>query len=489
MPLFTPGRRWQPAYLPFHKDPLPDRIVEFIERSVKGPLFGCRMCGNCLLQETAFICPMECPKGLRNGPCGGSTPEHCYVDPTRPCIWYKIYQRAEKLGRLDKLMEVLPPLDWEKVGTDTWADVYRQLRKSGMRKTIAGWINPKTRQTAWNEFFKAIRQPGWWQGDDQPHVAPPHEPVSKLEARLAAGEFVVTAEIAPPLAASPDDVVKKINMLRDSIDAANFTDNPSATPRMSSLVCSAIAVQYGVEPVMQIAARERTRMGLQSTILGAAALGIRNVLCLTGDHPRLGPSPHGRMDIWDIDSIQMIWILRRMRDERRFLDERELKCAPPLFIGAAGSPFASSERFQALREEKKVNAGAQFFQTNLVYDVEGFERWLAALDHGGVLNRVHVLAGVTPMRSAKAARLINAVPGVKVPSALIERLEKAADPKEEGVQITLEIVDRVKRLPGVSGIHFMAVGWESIVPRLVKESGLLKSKPVALEAAGAPVMA
>jgi methylenetetrahydrofolate reductase (NADPH) len=474
MPGFTPGRRWQPAYLPFHDEPLVDRIVEAVELAIKGPLWGCRMCGNCLLQETAFICPMECPKGLRNGPCGGSTPEYCYVDKTRPCIWYKIYERAEKMGREERLMEVLPPLDWEKVGTDTWMDVYRHWHEvGGLKATLNALKLPKKeRDEAWDKFFYEIRQPEWWKGDDEPHPALPHEPVSKLEAKLTAGEFVVTAEIAPPLGASTDEVVKKVNMLRDHVDAANFTDNPSATPRMSSLVCSAISLQNGLEPVMQIAARERTRMGAQSTILGAAALGIRNVLCLTGDHPRTGPSPHGRMDIWDIDSIQMIWMFRRMRDEGHFLDPREIKAPPLLFLGAAGSPFASNERFQAMREEKKVNAGAQFFQTNLVYDVEGFERYLEALAKRGVLGRVFVLAGVTPIRSAKAANIMNEVPGVKVPKAIIERMEKAADPKEEGVQITLEIVDKIKRLPGVSGIHFMAVGWESIVPRLVKEGGL-----------------
>jgi methylenetetrahydrofolate reductase (NADPH) len=449
-------------------------MLEATERVTKGALFGCRMCGNCLLQETAFICPMECPKGLRNGPCGGSTPERCYVDTTRPCIWYKIYERAEKLGREERLMEVLPPLDWEKVGTDTWKDVYRHWREVGGAKATLNALRlpPKERDEAWDKFFREIRQPEWWKGDAQPHPAPPHAPVSNLERKLTAGEFVVTAEIAPPLGASPDDVVKKIDLLRDYVDAANFTDNPSATPRMSSLVCAALAVQRGLEPVMQIAARERTRMGLQSTILGAAALGIRNVLCLTGDHPRLGPSPHGRMDIWDIDSIQMIWILRRMRDEGHFLDARELKSAPALFIGAAGSPYASNQRFQALREQKKVNAGAQFFQTNLVYDLEGFERYLAALDQRGVLGRAFLLAGLTPVRSAKAARIMNEVPGVKIPPPLIERLEQAKDQKEEGVQITLEIVDRVKRMPGVKGLHFMAVGWESIVPRLVTESGL-----------------
>jgi methylenetetrahydrofolate reductase (NADPH) len=215
---------------------------------------------------------------------------------------------------------------------------------------------------------------------------------------------------------------------------------------------------------------------LQSEVLGAAALGIRNVLCLTGDHPLLGPAPHGRMDIWDIDSVQMIWILRRMRDEGHFLDGRPLKCNPALFIGAAGSPYASTDRFQALREEKKVNAGAQFFQTNLVYDVEGFERYLTELDKRGLLGRVHVMAGVTPVRSVKAARAMNEVPGVVVPQKMIERLEQSADPKEEGVQIALETIERIKKMPGVQGIHFMAVGWESIVPRLVTESGLAKDK-------------
>jgi methylenetetrahydrofolate reductase (NADPH) len=488
MPGLTPGRRWQPAYLPFHDEPLFDRAVEAVERTTKGALWGCRMCGNCLLQETAFICPMECPKGLRNGPCGGSTPDHCYVDPTRPCIWYKIYQRAEKMGRQERLMEVLPPLDWDKVGTDTWMDVYRAWRKQGGLAGTVKWLRSPApaRGQAWERFFKDIRQPDWWAGDAQPHPAPRHLPVSRLEDKLTAGQFVVTAEIAPPLGASPDDVIKKLNLLRDSIDAANFTDNPSATPRMSSLACSVLALQQGVEPVLQIAARDRTRMGVQAEVLGASALGIRNVLCLTGDHSRLGPRPHGRMDIWDLDSIQMIWILRRMRDECHFLDARELKCGPELFLGAAGSPYAAADRFQAMREQKKVNAGAQFFQTNLVYDVDGFERWLAALDQRGVLGRVYILAGVTPIRSAKAAHLMNEVPGVKIPAALVARMEQAKDPKEEGVQITLEIVERVKRLPGVNGLHFMAVGWESIVPRLVKEAGLGRAPAAATGAAAVP---
>lgn len=474
MPGFTPGRRWQQAYYPFKNIPFASRISTAIERAIKGAAFGCRMCGNCLLQETAFICPMECPKGLRNGPCGGSTPEHCYVDETRSCIWYRIYDRAERMGRLDRLMEVLPPLDWDKTGTSAADDVISHIREIGGIKTLWNglWQSSERRSQGWDRFFLEIRQPTWWDGDALPHPAPAHEPVSNLEKLLTENKPVVTAEIAPPLSANPDDVVKKVELLKGFVDAANFTDNPSATARMSSLACSVIALEHGLEPVMQIAGRDRTRTGFQAEVLGATALGIRNILCLTGDHPRLGPAPHSRKDIWDLDAIQMIWVLRRMRDEGHFLDCREVKCTPQAFIGAAGSPYASTPLIQAMREEKKVNAGAQFIQTQVIFDLEGFEQYLEALERRDVLQRVHLLAGLTPVRSLKALQAMSSVPGIKVPPSVFKRIEEAADPKEESIQMTLETIEKVKKMPGVAGFHFMAVGWESIVPRLVKDGGL-----------------
>ncbi len=470
---FTPGRRFQPPYYPFSRRPLWERGLAMLERRVKGALFGCRMCGNCLLQETAFICPMECPKGLRNGPCGGSTPEGCYVDPTRPCVWHRIYERAERRGTTRKLLEVLPPLDWSRTGRETWAEVAQKARERGLGAAIGSLAGPAEKRRAfWDPLFREIRQPVWWMGDDQPHPAPPHQPASTLEEKLAAGKFVVTSEVAPPLSVAPDELTRTLNILRDYIDAANFTDNPSATPRMSSLACSALAVQQGVEPVMQIAARDRTRMGLQAEVLGAAALGIRNVLCLTGDHPRLGPAPHGRMDIWDVDSIQMLWILRRMRDARMWLDGRGIANPPRLFLGAAASPCASTPHTQAQRELKKSHAGAQFFQSNLVYDVDAFEQYLEALDKTGALARTPFLVGITPIRSARAARMMTQVPGIRIPEALISRLERSSDPQEEGFQISLEIIERTRRLQGVRGVHIMAVGWELIVPRMVREASL-----------------
>lgn len=478
MPVFTPGRRWQPPFMPFKREPFKKRALAKIEILVKGPLFGCRMCGNCLLQETAFICPMECPKGLRNGPCGGSTPEKCYVDETRPCIWYKIFERSFQLGREDLLLEVLPPLDWEKVGTDSWGDVYDQTKKIGVKQIITGLTQRETGSVSktLDIIFRPIRQPSWWQGDSLYHVPKYSEPASELERRLKAGEFVVAAEIAPPISINTNKLKENIELIKPYVAAINFTDNPSATPRMSSLACSKLAVDLGVEPVMQIAARDRTRVGLQSEVIGAAALGMRNILCITGDSMVLSPTPRGRMDIVDIDSVQMLWILRRLRDESKYLDGREIKTPPQYFLGTAASPFASNMKFQALREQKKVNAGAQFFQTNVVLDADALDEWLNEIAKRNILDKVYIMIGITPLKNSKtAAYMNNKVPGVFVPEKIIKRMENAKEKgneQEEGVQITLELIEKIKNKQGVHGIHLMAVGWEEIVPRIVKEAGL-----------------
>lgn len=483
MPLFTPGRRWQPPFSPFKREPFGRRLLAALEKAVKGPLFGCRMCGNCLLQETAFICPMECPKGVRNGPCGGSIPGQCYVDETRPCIWYAIYDRAFRMGRQEMLLEVLPPLDWDKAGTETWGDVAAQVKKLGMGKVMRGLLDrePAARAHTWDSVFRPVRQPAWWQGDAEYHPPKYSQPVSDLERRLKAGEFVVTCEVAPPLTVSTNKLCSNVEMVKPHVAAVNFTDSPSATPRMSSWACSSMAIQHGLEPVMQIAARDRTRVGLQAEVLGAAALGVRNILCISGDSMKLSPGPRGRMDIIDLDSVQMLWVLRRMRDEGRYLDGREMKFPPRYFLGAAASPFASDVRFQALREHKKVNAGAQFFQTNLVFDADRMEVWLNELAKRDVLDKVYILIGITPLKTFKMAKYMNdEVPGVFIPEALLKRMEEAeaaGNAAEEGFAIALELVDKIKQFrgQGVHGLHIMAVGWEEIVPRLVAEAGLAPS--------------
>jgi methylenetetrahydrofolate reductase (NADPH) len=244
---------------------------------------------------------------------------------------------------------------------------------------------------------------------------------------------------------------------------------------MSSQACSTMALQSGVEPVMQIAARDRTRVGVQAEVIGATAVGIRNFLCLSGDSPAIGPPPRSRMEVVDIEAVQMLWVLRRMRDEGVYLDGRKIKSPPTFFLGAAGSPYASRPEFQALREQKKVNAGAQFLQTNLVFDPKPTQIWLEALAERDVLDKVAILIGITPLKSYRMAKYLHdEVPGVFLTEEILRRLEKAGDnAPEEGVQITLELIEQIKDLEGVNGFHLMPVMWESIIPRIVTEAGLL----------------
>jgi methylenetetrahydrofolate reductase (NADPH) len=426
---------------------------------------------------------MECPKGMRNGPCGGITPEkNCYVDETRKCIWYAIYKRALKTGRQELLLEVLPPLDWNKVGTETWGDVVRQIKKIGTRKFVGGITSAdKIKKTAtWNSVFKTVRQPEWWNGDSDYHPKPSGESVSSLERRLQAGEFVIVTEVTPPLGAGTEKLIRDIESVKPFVTAINFTDSSSARPKMSSVGCCKVAIDQECEPVFQVAARDTTRAGLQSTILGANAIGIKNVLCLSGDNSVVGPSPTSSMNMLDIDSVQMLWIIRKMRDEGIYLDGRSFKNTPDLFLGAATSPFASDPVLQAIKDHKKINAGAQFFQTNLIFEPEKLDLWLEQLDKRNVLNKVFILIGVAPLKNYKIAQYLhNNVPGVSLPEKILKRMEKAGESaSEEGVQIALEVIDSVKRKQGINGIHIMTLSWESIVQRLVTESGLSSSSQI-----------
>jgi methylenetetrahydrofolate reductase (NADPH) len=448
------------------------------EQAIKGALFSCRMCGNCILQETAFVCPMTCPKGLRNGLCGGASPEHCEVDPSRPCTWYRIYERAERLGRTEQLLEVNAPLDGERVGRETWLDLVRIYRERKAGPRLGDYIRNRDKfNEEWDAFFYDVRQPDWWQGDALYHPPAYEAPISLLEANLQTGEFVTTAEIAPPLGASGKIIHKKAGWLKGVVTAANFTDNASASARMSSLASSRICLEAGLEPIMQLQARDRTRIVLESDAMGAAGLGIRNILCLSGDHHRFGPTPMTKPDQFDMDAVQVLWMLRRMRDDGIYLDGRTIKERPKFFLGAAGSPFGAPPAYEAIRANKKVNAGAQFIQTQPIFDYDRFLEWLEALDKRDLLGRVYILAGLIPLKSARAAHFMaEDVPGVVIPPEIIARMDAAGDDKdaqqEAGVEIALEMIEKLKSTAGISGMHIMAVHWEDIVPRLVEETKL-----------------
>ncbi len=478
MPIFSPPR-YQPPFSPVQREPAAMRAFTAFERAVKGVLFGCRMCGNCILQETAFVCPMTCPKGLRNGLCGGATPERCEVDPSRPCTWYVIYNRAEKMGRLDKLLEINAPIDGSRAGHETWLNMIQFWRERGKGPHLRDILRDRDKFDAeWDQFFYDLRQPDWWQGDALYHPPAYEEPISLLEANLRTGTFVITAEIAPPLGASGAIICKKAGWLKGYVTAANFTDNASASARMNSMASSQICQSSGagLEAVMQLQARDRSRVVIEADAMGAAGLGIRNILCLSGDHQRFGPSPMVKPDQFDMDAVEVLWMLRRMRDEGVYLDGRPIKRRPQWFLGAAGSPFGAPPKYEAIRAEKKINAGAQFIQTQPIFDYDRFTDWLEALDKRNLLDKVYILPGLIPLKSNRAAHFMDDdVPGVVIPPAIIKRMDEAGDKEgqqEEGVAIALETIEKLKNTPGLNGMHIMAVHWEAIVPRLIEEADL-----------------
>ena len=296
---------------------------------------------------------------------------------------------------------------------------------------------------------------------------------TNLEKVLDSGRFAVTAEAGPPKGTSTAVVQRKGELLRNCCDAVNVTDNQTAIVRMCSLAGSIILKQQGVDPVMQIVCRDRNRIAIQSDVLGAAASGIGNVLCLSGDHQRFGNHPTAR-GVFDIDSIQLIAALKNMRDEKKFLSGEDISGEVPLFIGAAANPFADPLEFRVTRLAKKARAGADFIQTQAVYDIPRFARWMEMATERGLDSQVHILAGVIPIRSVGMARYMrDYVSGVSVPDAIITRLEEAKNAKEEGLVIALEIIEQVKEIPGIHGVHIMAVGWEDIVPEMVEKAGLM----------------
>jgi len=296
---------------------------------------------------------------------------------------------------------------------------------------------------------------------------------TNLEKVLESGGFAVTAEAGPPKGTSARVILRKGELLHSCCDAVNVTDNQTAIVRMSSLAGCVLLKQQGVEPVMQMVTRDRNRIAIQSDILGAIALGIGNILCLSGDHQKFGNHPTAK-GVFDIDSIQLIQTLKNIRDEKKFICGDEISGEAPLFIGAAENPYADPFEFRVVRLAKKVKAGADFIQTQAVYDVAKFAKWMEMIVDRGLDKQVHILAGVIPIRSAGMARYMrDYVSGVSVPDELVTRMEEAKEAKEEGARIILDIIEQLKEIPGVHGIHIMAVGWEDIVPQIVEQAGLL----------------
>jgi methylenetetrahydrofolate reductase (NADPH) len=299
---------------------------------------------------------------------------------------------------------------------------------------------------------------------------------SNLHQILSQGKFAVTAECGPPRGANREIIAKKLKLLKGSVDAVNVTDNQTAIVRMSSIAASAQLVDAGLEPVMQMVVRDRNRIAIQSDIMGAYALGIRNILCLTGDHQKFGSQPDA-VNVFDIDSINLIKAVKDMRDEGKDMSGHELDVAPRMFIGAAANPFADPFEYRVLRLAKKVEAGADFIQTQCIYNMERFGEWMKRAVDAGLTEKTYILAGVTPLKSAGMAKYMNNnVAGIDVPDEIIKKLDSIPRDKqvEEGLKMCMDDIAKLREMEGVSGIHIMAIEWEAIVERIVKESGLRK---------------
>ena len=306
-------------------------------------------------------------------------------------------------------------------------------------------------------------------------MTPREAPRSRLESILRSGRFAVTAEMQPSNGADPDEVRRFAAGLRGKVDAANCTDNPAAHPHLSSLAAGAFVAEAGVEPIVQLACRDRNRLALQADLLGAAALGARNVLLLTGDDVSAGDNPEAK-PLFDIDSIHLLRIARVLRDEGKYLSGRALTSRPTYFIGAVENPFAPPHDFRPTRLAKKVEAGAEFIQTQLCFNLPRLTAFVGRCRELGLFEKVFLLVSVYVARSARAMRYLrDVVPGIDVPDEVLGRLEKAPPGRqaEEGFRLALETVAALRELRGVSGVHLISIKGQDAILRLIEEAGLL----------------
>lgn len=297
---------------------------------------------------------------------------------------------------------------------------------------------------------------------------------SRLQEILSNGEFAVTAECGPPRGANPEVIRKKGELLKGWVDAVNVTDNQTAIVRMSSIAACAHLLQMGLEPVMQMVTRDRNRIALQSDIMGAYSLGIKNILCLSGDHQSFGSQPDA-LNVFDIDSMNLIRTVQTMRDEGKDMSGFDLNDPPQMFIGAAANPFADPFEYRVIRLAKKIDAGADFIQTQCIYNMDRFKEWMKMAREEGLTEKVHILGGVTPLKSAGMAKFMNSkVAGMDVPESLIKRMARVPKEKavEEGLKICLETIAELREIEGVHGVHIMAIEWEEIVAEIVESAGL-----------------
>lgn len=319
--------------------------------------------------------------------------------------------------------------------------------------------------------------------DDEPLIPgehlpprPGHDSLGRLERLLRAGVFVVTAEIAPPDSADPEEVYERAALFDGCVDAINATDGSGANCHMSSVAMCSLLTRRGYSMVMQVSGRDKNRIAIQGDVLGAAAMGVSNILCLTGDSVGVGDHPEAK-PVFDVDCMAMLGMIRGMRDDARFLSGRTITSPPRVFLGAAANPFGPPLDYRPLRLAKKIEAGAQFIQTQYCYDIDILRNYMRAVRDLGLHEKVFILPGVGPLASARSAEWMRSnVPGVHIPDHIVERLKAAANPREEGVTICVEMIDQIREIEGVHGIHIMAYRQEHRVAEIVERANILDGR-------------
>ncbi len=441
--------RVAPAFAPVLRLVGPQRaepVLRLVERGSKGLLFDCHMCGQCVLSTTGMTCPMNCAKQMRNGPCGGVRADgQCEVDDKMPCVWVEVTEGNKRIER-DQLAPptpLLPAIDIRKSGRSSWIDVIEGRPETTVQSPVGERM-----------------------------VAPSKQ--GNLELACNSDRLVVTVELAPPDSADPHDLLQRAETFKGLVDGINITDGAGGNCHMSSVAASAVLVANGFDPVYQIACRDRNRIAIQGDILGAAALGIKNILCLTGDNVSQGDHPQAK-PVFDLDSVSLLHIVRGMCDRGEFASGRKLITPPDLFIGATANPFVPPFNDRIDNLQKKVDAGARFIQTQFCFDLALFESFMAEIRQRELHKRAHIVVGVGTLASAKAlAWMGNNVPGVHIPAAMIKRIEKASSQKQEAKQVCIETIQSLSQIEGLAGVHVMGHRNEDVLAEIIIESGLRK---------------
>lgn len=428
-----------------------ERVLLPLEKGAKATFFDCRMCGQCALSVTGMACPMGCAKQMRNGPCGGVRADgHCEVRPAQRCTWVDATEGDARiaLGHTPDWWQRSAPLDHRRAGRSTWVEV----------------IAPAAQQLSTQAPIAS-----------EPKASRPSAPSSAsgaFEQACRDGDFLVTVEIAPPDSPDPSVLLQRAALFDGLVDAINITDGAGANCHMSSVAAASVLAAAGFTPVCQVGCRDRNRIAVQGDVLGAAALGVRNVLCLTGDDVSQGDHPEAK-PVFDLDAVNLLHVLRGMRDDGVYASGRRLEQAPRLFLGATANPFVPPHAERIANLERKIDAGAQFIQTQFCFDLDLLERFMDAVRRRGLHRRAAILVGVGTLGSAKALRwMAEHVPGVHVPAAVTERIAAAADQRAEGRRVCVETIQALRRMEGVAGVHLMGHRNEAVLAQAIVESGL-----------------